>query len=593
LTEIPLVHREQANLRPKLGPSFEEFFERATEIPVEEGGLFVSSEDGPRYTEESVAEDAQLILRVEKEVEHGGLLAEERCSVFEPEPEEEPPRLWAHMDHLTKAMTNFRKLMLNEQQRHRGTAKRLAIACEAEWRRRNPQPKTAEEIELEEIEQTKARWRHVNKAMAGTWDNIKAEVNRQRLADWEAEEQRRVKAALNQAVNASELKLQARQARLDTEELSDEELDEDDMLSDDDEDVLDGGSEGTGDMSEQDGDDEDNMSSSGDEEDKESVLSDEGLTQEQLREKYANLPALDVPAGEKSSEGAVPADIAATPGPDEDDTSDESIDMDDDMGSSDEESSEEEEEEEGGGSDDDESEGEPGGLLGLLFGKSELKKLKEEATEEPGIQEDVEMVDAGATPKFEATAGNEEDGGAKADDQRLTSRPSTIVEGGEHSEAFREDSVPPRSPKEPPTAERETGAQDSPAPTTNGVSAEPAIVSTGVEVSNKQPELIQDVSMVDASDVPEASLQDTETEVIPVPTIQHPSPETEPITNVHSPSRSQSPRASDDTKPTDIETPSSLTLLNAPKTDDSRSASPLPAVPRTEIPFLLRGTLRE
>jgi helicase SWR1 len=99
--------------------------------------------------------------------------------------------------------------------------------------------------------------------------------------------------------------------------------------------------------------------------------------------------------------------------------------------------------------------------------------------------------------------------------------------------------------------------------------------------------------MVDASDVPEASLQDTETEVIPVPTIQHPSPETEPITNVHSPSRSQSPRASDDTKPTDIETPSSLTLLNAPKTDDSRSASPLPAVPRTEIPFLLRGTLRE
>ena len=35
------------------------------------------------------------------------------------------------------------------------------------------------------------------------------------MAEWEAEEQKRVKAALNEAVNISEQKLQARQAHFD------------------------------------------------------------------------------------------------------------------------------------------------------------------------------------------------------------------------------------------------------------------------------------------------------------------------------------------------------------------------------------------
>ncbi|KAK4152395.1 SNF2 family N-terminal domain-containing protein [Chaetomidium leptoderma] len=594
LTTIPLVHREQANLRPKLGPTFEEYFARAADIPVEAGGLFVSSEDGPRYTEETAMEDARLILRVEKEVEPGGILAEARCSVFEPEPEEEPPRQWAHLDHLTKAMSNFRKLMLIEQQRHRATAKRIAIACEAEWRRRNPQPKTTEEIELEEIEQSKAKWRQVNKVLAGTWENVKAEVNRRRLADWEAEEQRRVKAALNQAVNLSEQKLQARQARFDTEELSDEDLDGHDLLSDgDDEDGLDGDTEDSEDMSQDDGNDEDNMSSD-DEEDKESELSDEGLTQEQLREKYANLPALDVPPEDMTgSGGATLADEAENTAPDGDDTSDESIDMDDDLGSSEEEDSDGEDDEEG--SDEaDESEGEPGGLLGLLFGKSELKKLNAEATvEESGLQGDVEMPDADAPPTCEAKANNTHDidrSTGKDESQQPASEPLTALPAGEY--ASTKDDQPPLSPRAPPkTVQSEQPSLVGPAgpepPTVNGLPKE------SEWHSHAKQESMADISMLDAPEVAEAeaSLQTTDAEINLVPTIQYHSPETEP-TNVHSSSRSQSPRASDDTKPTDAETPTSLSLLNAPKTD-SRSVSPQPATPRTEIPFLLRGTLRE
>lgn len=592
LTTIPLVHRDQANLRPTLGPTFEEYFERAVDIPVEEGGLFASSEDGPRYTAEAAVEDARLILRVEQEVEPGGLLAGGRCSVFEPEPAEEP-RHWAQMDHLVKAMAGFRKLMLNEQQRHRGLAKRLAIACEAEWKRRNPQPKTAEEIELEEIEQSKARWRQVNKVLAGTWENVRAEINRRRLADWEAEEQRRVKAALNQAVNLSEQKLQARQARLDTEDLSDDDLDDDDMLTDgDDVDALDGDTDGPGGGSEEeDGDDEDNMSSSGDEEDKDSVLSDEGLTQEQLREKYAHLPALDDPSDDKADPlTAAPADDASTPALDGDDTSDESIDMDDDLGSTEDESDGDNED---GSEDSSGSDEEPAGLLGLLFRKSELKQLKAETVaDESGTHEaDTEMADADADVGPEPSV----NGTVPTKDDRPTSSSEACAALGENQEQVSATDGPlsastPGLPTQTPQpaaepAGPETEPRTLPPPTTNGVSPPPALSGESGWTAGAKQEPAEDVSMLDAPVCPEP-------EMLAVPTVQHPSPETEPTTNAHSPSRSQSPRASDDTKPTDAETPRSVSLLNAPKSE-SRSTSPQPSTPRTEIPFLLRGTLRE
>ncbi|GAB1317457.1 swr1 complex component [Madurella fahalii] len=599
LTTIPLVHRDQATIRPKLGPTFDEFFERATEIPVEEGGLLVPSEDGPRYTDEMAREDARLILRVEKEVEPGGILAEARCSVFEPEPEEEPPRQWAHMDHLTKAMSNFRKLMLIEQQRHRATAKRLAIACEAEWRRRNPQPKTAEEIELEEMEKTKAKWRQVTKTITGMWDNVRIEVNRRRLAEWEAEEQRRVKAALNQAVNLSEQKLQARKARLDTEDLSEDDLDDEDMISDvDDEDGTDDESNRSEGFSEG---DEDNMSSSDDEEDKESMLSDEGLTQEQLREKYANLPGLDNLSDDNAVSEA-PVDGPASARPNDDDTSDESIDMDDDLGSSEDESGTSNDDE---GSDDaDESEDEPSGLLGLFFKKSELKQLKADAVagNSEGMDVDVDMADADVPPNPEAVSDAEMNDGVLGEQpQRPTSGTSAIKPmAGDPGQGLAE-SERPSSQHKPvlcnglvESAPVETGdataVQMSSIRAANSGSSGPTPALGEV---NTKPEPITDIPMPDAPQVPAESLPAiAEAETTQTSAVTQHSPETDPITNIHSPSRSQSPRTSDDTKPTDIETPTSFSLHNAPKTD-SRSASPQPAAPRTEIPFLLRGTLRE
>lgn len=380
---IPLVHPDQVRKRPKIGTSFEDFWNRAGGVPVEEGGLQVL-EDGTPYSDEAALKDARLIMRIEDEAEPGGLLSEGRCSLFAPEGEEEPPRQWARQDHMVWAMANFRRLMLAEQKSHRATAKKVAEACRDEWIRR--QPKSAEDIEREAKDYWIGRYRLVARTLFGTWDNVRAEVNRRRLEQWEAEEQRRVKAALNEAVNLSEQKLQARQAGLDSEMISDE----DDMSDMTDDLGLtsdgDGGVEIGSESSEDEADDEnsDNMSSSGDEEDDDGGEdgADEGLTQEQLLAKYANIPNI-------KHDTEQPADAAQAPivnGVDDhsgpaDDTTDESVDMDDDMGTtdSDESGSAEDDSEE---SDEDGSADEAGGLLGLFFGKSELKTLKSEAESE-------------------------------------------------------------------------------------------------------------------------------------------------------------------------------------------------------------------
>lgn len=398
---IPLVHPDQVRKRPKIGTSFEDFWLRAGNIPVEEGGL-LASEDGPAYTNESAQKDALLINRIESELEPGGLLSQGRCSLFLPEAEEEPTRQWARQDHMMKAMANFRKLMLAEQQRHRSTAKKIAEACRDEWLRR--QPKSVEQVEMEAREYWMTRYRQVTRVMLGTWENVRVEVNRRRLEEWEAEEQRRVKAALNEAVSLSEQKLQARQAGQDSEMPSDADglSDMSDGLESEDEQSESNNTEGEAD------DEDSNVMSSSDDEDGEEQEEvgdggDEGLTQEQLQAKYANIPTFD------RAEEAIPdnstVDIIlngdSETGQIMADTSDESVDMDDDMGSTDGDDNEEEDAEDSGEDDeeesaepDDDSGGEAGGLLGMLFGKSELKEFKTKAEGDLTNHEDLDMVDA-------------------------------------------------------------------------------------------------------------------------------------------------------------------------------------------------------
>ncbi|KYK56097.1 helicase SWR1 [Drechmeria coniospora] len=543
--DIPLVHPDQVRKRPKLGVSFEDFWARAGGIPVEEGGL-QASEDGPPYTDELAQKEARLILRVEHQTEPGGLLSQERCSLFAPEEAEEPPRQWARQDHLVKAMANFRRLLLAEQQRHRSTAKKLADACREEWLRR--QPKSVEEIEAEERQRWLLRYRLVVRVLLGTWENVKAQVNRQRLEQWQAEEQRRVKAALNEAVSLSEQKLQARQGGLDSEIPSDE-----DGFGD----LSDSGSAGSDNDSglvsdDSDGPDvdSDNMSSTDDDEVDEKDAADEGLTQEQLQAKYAHLPELEAREDETTTtDAAMDAEV---------DTSDESVDMDDDLESSDGEGDEDDEDESEEGSDE-----EAGTLLGLFFGKSELRKMQEESRETmPSHGDDAEMPQ-GPDPDPMYMDGEIDD-----DDDAMS-----LVRMPESPDADSTDDKHGSTP----------GMEASKATSADGNVERPeSDHGEGDRRPDDQAEKVADVPAPDAA-MADVAPDDPDVEDA---TERPASPMTEPATNPPSLGRSQSP-PTPDTRPSEMDT--SMTDLAVAEAVNS------PSVPshQTAIPFLLRGTLRE
>ncbi|KAJ2975826.1 hypothetical protein NUW58_g8250 [Xylaria curta] len=515
--------------------------------------------------------DARVILRIETEVEPGGLLSEGRSSLFAPDPVEEPPRQWAHMDHLVKQMANFRKLM----------------------------PKTAEEIEAEAQAECIACYKTVIKALVGTWDNVKTEINRRRLEEWEAAEQKRVKAALNEAVSMSELKLQARQARIDSEALSDTDGEEEDQVLDDSE-VEDGGDEMDVDSDEESNSDvgstgdEDNMSSSDDDEDMKSTVSDEGLTQDQLRQKYANIPNLmtsDMGENNKgnSDEGrGIETDDAA-------ETTDESVDMDDDITSSDEDMDSAEEDLSDGeadDSDDSNDDGESTGLLGLFFGKKELKKLKDNAPvgNEQSDFGDTLMTEAkdlannGTGIDIERPVVEEKSESARPatdlDTRPITNNNSNIGN--------------PIHPSNPTVIKDDTSAN-----TTNS-SSHAMDCPSNPYMSNKpdaqatipyplEP-LDVEMEMVDTVE----QLRKNSTQEVPsievAPALsdrQQLTSETDAVTNSISRDRSQSPRTTE-TKPSEADTASSVMKSGA-----SRSTTPPSQSPKTEVPFLLRGNLRE
>ncbi|KAI0530003.1 SNF2 family N-terminal domain-containing protein [Xylaria digitata] len=612
---IPIVHPAQVNVfpgqtlpRPKIASTFDEYIARAPGLDVRDGGWLDSADDGPPYTQDMAEKDARVILRIEEEVEPGGLLSEGRSGLFAPDPVEEPPRQWAHMDHLVKQMANFRRLMVMEHQRHKATAKKLAEACRDEWLRR--QPKTAEEIEAEARIECITRYKVVVKALVGTWDNVRAEINRRRLVEWEAAEQKRVKAALNEAVSKSELKLQARQARVDSDALSDEEDEEqeDDGLEDSED--GDGGDEMDVDSEEQsrsDADsiaDEDNMTSSDDDEDTKSIVSDEGLTQDQLRQKYANIP--DLPTTEaKENDGLNNGDGNEMQIDDPAETTDESVDMDDDITSSDEGmDSEAESQSTGEGEDSDEDDEESAGLLGLFFGKKELKKLKEN----PSVDTEQPVPDNAVTTEVKDLTIKGTDGSIRQPrtDEATKSEHGSASLSAQPTPSYRVGLEHVADPSKSPATKNDTsvtGVNPSPSaanppsnPCVDNRSDPSTVISHPLQSRDVGME-IADVEYTKENDIQEdGEAHKQPTAVVAVPSIEvapnlsdrrQPTSETDAVTNSISRDRSQSPHTSE-TKPSEADTISSVT-----KSGVSRSNTPPSQSPKTEVPFLLRGSLRE
>ena len=383
--------------------SFQEWFEKEGRFGLEIG------DPEPPMTERSAAEEARLRNQIIEAANPGGLLSEERCSFYRPEKFDPPARQYTHQDRLIAHAVYFQKLLGQENAKHRRNAKECArMVADFVQRRelekyqtwKQGQPKTEEEIAQEQRDAAKQVWEQIREDLAKKWIMVTEIVKASRLQKWQEEQERLGKKALNEVIDKSEgYMMKQRTRRASTG--SDEESDGEDASS----------GENSDSMSEADSEDEGNISSShaDSEEDQAAVDDDAGLTQEELRQKYATVPSLEedqlpsskppdrdlmdvdspsnFPARDKESrdhsieidEPSLAPDLAYEEEPsgpvalDEVDdvlmdASDESTDMDDDTSSSDESDQEDE-------TSDEQSAGEePASLLGF-FSKKDLEPV--------------------------------------------------------------------------------------------------------------------------------------------------------------------------------------------------------------------------
>ena len=325
-------------LRPRRYNSFQEWL-GSEEGSFKDDGIFTSGE---------AAKEAEKRRRVQEAAEPGGLLSEGVCSAYLPEQQEEPPQQYSHQDHLVSHALYFKKLLDQEHRRHRQMAKLFAQWCADAWRKRNKDP---EDIIREQQEEMRGKRKQLGKDLQKMFDLARAEVDRMRLARWEEERKVEDQQALDRAIKQSTMLFEKRRQEILGEDVE------------------------TDDSSGEDGEDEGNMSSDSDSEDGvHGVDDDEGLTAEELRLKYANLPETRASvesegassnSSNASQEDQANGDPGLTPNLDEVDPmllddSGASTDMDDDMGDSD----------EGDESSDTGTEDDDGpGLLGFLTSK--------------------------------------------------------------------------------------------------------------------------------------------------------------------------------------------------------------------------------
>lgn len=357
---------------------------------------WVEHEDTPSLlSSEEALEEARRRREVVDAAEPGGPLSSEVCSAYITDQQEEPPPQYSHQDHLVAHALYFQKLLDKEHKRHRQMAKLVAQWCADAYRKRHKNP---EDILREQQEEMRGKRKQVAKDLQKMFDLARAEIDRARLARWEEERKVQDQQALDRAIKKSTMLFEKRRSEILGEVNSDALA-----TSDDDEDV-----DSDSELDSSGSDLGSNMSTSeSDTDDDANVDDDAALTAEELRRKYANLPAEDtldevsvisgVPASAIDSE-ALPdeVDSDATPAQLDDvdsvlmDDSDESTDMDDNMGDSDEEAESDDEDSEEGSDDDD---GGPG-LLGFFSSKDiPVSKEDEEADGEAADDEDVDLED--------------------------------------------------------------------------------------------------------------------------------------------------------------------------------------------------------
>ncbi|RAL04367.1 putative SNF2 family helicase/ATPase (Swr1) [Aspergillus ibericus CBS 121593] len=562
---------------------------------------WLESEDG-RIRDPSVLTPADALgealkrRRIAVAAEPGGLLSPEVCSAYLPEQQEEPSQQYSHQDHLVAHALYFKKLLDQEHRRHRNTARLFAQWCAEVWRKRNKNP---EDILREQQEEMRGKRKQLAKDLQKMFDLARAEVDRMRLARWEEERKAEDQQALDRAIKQSTMLFEKRRMEIlgeggsDAPDSSDGEHEDTDELSDDSE-------------------DEDNMSSTDSgSEDEENIDDDEGLTAEELRLKYANLPNTDHDSDRESvasdatafSERSGTSDVdrvtdRATESLDPsaevqpeleevdpmllDDSEEESTDMDDDMGDTDEDEDSEA---------DSDAESDGPGLLGF-FSSKDMALNYDSQHSDADEGEDVVNVDDDVDVKLASAAEDEDDEPEDPDEVSL------VPNGPAPEKSIPHDQAKSNSATVPDPALASLSASGSPVnmaiDTEFQSVAEPSSDSTPVPTPAENETPV--VEMTDAIYDEDTVLPDEPDEVG-----QHKPSEEDPAVHHddhhgthHDAYQSGEPssEASPGTLATKPSEPESVSSYESPEKPPQPSESPAPGL-KTPVPHLLRGTLRE
>ena len=240
----------------------------------------LEGEESHKITEKKAREEAERRLQIVDAAERG-VLSLGRCSVFQPEPAEEPPPQYAHWDHVVNHALTFNKLLKEEKAFHRKMAKTLAREAYDYWKEKYKR-KSQDEIDQDEADRALLRYKQLVKDVKDTWANVKVEIDKERVAKWEAEQVQLGAKAMDSMFNQAQ------------EILGRNMIDSASSFVSDDRDTEGDGDEFESAASHLSGDEDGdaNMTSDSDSDEGQGDDEDANLTAEQLREKYGQLPDL-------------------------------------------------------------------------------------------------------------------------------------------------------------------------------------------------------------------------------------------------------------------------------------------------------------
>ncbi|KAI4765236.1 hypothetical protein E4T52_00147 [Aureobasidium sp. EXF-3400] len=574
--------------------------------------------------EERAEKEAMARLRILEAAQPGGPLSEEKSSLYLPDDQKEPAQQYNHWDHLWTHGAFLRSLMDKEKRAHMDSAKRVAYACLAKWKERQPQ--TEEEKEKQENEWYRLIYRQTVKDVQRKWELVGAEIDRRRALRYEEEQRIERELKMQSMLEKSTNLLDKRRALLDSGLSVDGDDDDDISLS---EGASDDG-EGS-DASIQDLDEDHRMTSSESEgsDAEEGEDDDVNLSPEALRRKYSNIPDLPQEQSEDDDsdmdidedQNPVPVDITGN-NPDETDDDEEAAiddaedndkpieeerdyskiqldevddalldDSDDSTNMSDEDMSDEEEDDENDEEEEeDESESEDdGGLLGFFGGRKALAK-ETQTTSGVEVSEDAESIVEPQTETFEEDEDDAQDEAAKVikGPSEQTNPIQTNGVSDEDADSGNKEELGLDAPEAMEVDENlnVTTPLDDDLQVPSGKSTE------------SQDVLEQESAAAAQHEHPQSLSADMETEdTAPQKLHAHSlSPHHNMLSaDSHAEDRSSQTSPKDDTtiEPTEAESTTSVDLDEADRMSES-SETPQPGKSsKVKIPSLLRGTLRE